>query len=207
MFKNYIDFEKNIYTKIAKARCILLRPLVKFLSLIKITPDQLSYTGVFLMIVFAIILPFDINLSLGILIGAILLDNLDGPLARHQKIATDKGKFKDILCDNIVFTLFIVGLINAGYIAGLNGAVFIYIMAISKALRCVFYALRVKSDWYFKIFAGTSPNIFVVLSYFFFIILVIVKANYLNQISVIASLALAIDSVYFYSKIIKTEKT
>jgi len=43
---------------------------------------------------------------------SIILDGFDGTVARYNNIATDRGKFIDVLADQITFTLLCLGLIR-----------------------------------------------------------------------------------------------
>lgn len=77
---------------------------------------------------------------------AIFLDLLDGPLARFQKICSDKGKFIDMFCDILVFSLFVLGLIYADLLIGLVGSILIFALIFSKIFRVIYNIQFLKSD-------------------------------------------------------------
>ena len=198
--------EKEQYFKLTKFKDALFLPLIKILSLLKVKPTAITYTRVFLMVLFVALIKISDYWPLFLLIFSYFLDNLDGSLARFTKTASDKGKFKDIVCDNLSFILFIIGLIYAGYLTGLAGMIFVYLMLTSLIFRIIYNARLLKSDWLFKSVAGFLPNILAGLFYIAFLIFVLSKLNYFLEISIIFSIILLIDSVVFYFKILKQKK-
>ena len=69
-----------------------------------ITPNQLTLFSMLAGVAFAPIFLFSKPVALGCLATHLLLDGLDGPLARFQETDSPKGSFKDTLCDQIVVT-------------------------------------------------------------------------------------------------------
>jgi phosphatidylglycerophosphate synthase len=202
-----LRLQRKTYYKLVDVRAIIFNPLVRILAFLKITPDMLSYTGLFLMLLFIFLLRAnEFSLAAVLLLLTVLLDNIDGVLARYQKRDSDLGKFKDMVVDNICFSLFIIGLVYAKLLTGLIGLIFVYTMILAKLFRSIDHAFFLKSDWHFKAVAGFLPNLFVGLSYLFFLVLVIFNKNYLDSTSILFSILLAIDAFIFYTKILKQKK-
>jgi phosphatidylglycerophosphate synthase len=141
--------------------------------------------------------------ALVLLVLAFLLDGLDGSLARLQNVATDKGKFIDILADNLNFTLFVMGLTYAELIPGLLAAALIYSMVISRALQIILKGLTMPSDWYFKPWAGAYVNTFVYLSYLLFFLFVVFKIDIFERTLWIFTGLLALKALIDFYLIIK----
>jgi phosphatidylglycerophosphate synthase len=85
----------------------LLQPLLKLLAALHVTPDQISIFSLVLGVGFA---PFflmsdhgwSLHLAYGLLFLHLLIDGIDGPLARHLRISSSAGSFTDTVCDQIV---------------------------------------------------------------------------------------------------------
>ncbi|MFO1094662.1 MAG: CDP-alcohol phosphatidyltransferase family protein [Planctomycetaceae bacterium] len=54
----------------------------------------------------------------------VLLDGLDGPLARRQRVASPRGSFTDTMADQLVVTALIVALMCAGRVSASAGSLF-----------------------------------------------------------------------------------
>jgi phosphatidylglycerophosphate synthase len=140
-----------------------------------------------------------------LVIGSVLLDLIDGPLARIMGIASDKGKFIDMLCDNLSFSIFVLGLMYAGLLSGVIGAALIYFMVLSKLLRSIHNSRHYKSNWKFKAVAGFTPNFVVALSYILFGILLVGGIEYLGYAYGLFSAILILDAGFFYVRIVREE--
>lgn len=202
---NKMDFKKFEavgYKKFAQARNIIFLPLAKALNFLKVTPNMVSYFGVMVMIGFLFTIVRSQGWAVVLLAFSLFLDNLDGVLARYQKIDSDKGKFIDMVCDNVNFTLFIAGLIYGGLLSGVIGLIYAYTMVLSKLFRTIQHAFSLESDWYFKSVAGFLPNCFVGLSYLIFLWNVVSKQNYCTESSLLFGSILLLDAMVYYKKII-----
>jgi len=190
-YQSYRDFRDN-----------LLRPVVKILDMLSIKPRILSYMGVLTMLLFIVFVRSKPVLALVFMLITILFDNVDGPLARYQKRSSDKGKFVDVICDNLNFSLFIIGLVLAGLINGLVGMIYIYFMLFSKVLRAIWHSKYYKSDWMFKPIAGLLPNVFVVISYLLYPLYLINQHTYFNSTSIVFSAILIMDTIKSYNTVL-----
>lgn len=193
-----LTLEEKIYKKFQTWRGIVLRPAISLFALLKISPETVSYIGVFLMVGFIFFVNSDQKVAFWFLTAAIIFDSLDGSLARFLKVESDKGKFTDVLMDNLNFTLFIIGLIIASLLSGLTGAVYIYFMLLVKVLMIVKKNIKKESDWLIRPMVGAFPNIFVYSSYVIFGIYVFFGADYFNFSSAIFSGFLILKAVFDY---------
>lgn len=199
--QNFV-LEQKIYLKITRLRDLILAPLLKILSRLGITPNSLSYLGVIFVLLFALFIKNHIKWSLLFLLMAWLCDLLDGSLARYKKVDSDRGKFIDMFCDVLTFAMFIGGLIYGNLLPGLVGLMTVFFLIFSKIFRAIYNSQYFNSSWHFRAVAGFIPNLLVGLLYFFFIIYVLFKQDFLLISSVISSVILFIDMLFFYVKII-----
>lgn len=195
---------ENIYTihrKIQRWKDNTMRPLASTFAALNVTPNTVSYAGVIGMFLFVLMVKSQTTLAALLLILCFFTDQFDGILARYLEQESDRGKFVDMVCDNFTFTLYMFGLIYAGIVSGLWGAIFVYFMITSKMLRSIYHSQFFESDWKFKAIAGLTPNIAATIAYIFFFIYVIWDVNYLNTVSVICGLLLFIDSAAFFRRV------
>jgi len=195
------DWQKKFYAKFAELRNKIFDPITKVLMFLRITPNMVSIFGVFLMVLFVVFAKTNSPWLLLILYGSWLIDLIDGPLARNSKTANDKGKFVDMFCDNLNFTLFVLGVIQLDLVSGFVGALLIYFMAISKLFRSIYNAKDYVSDWRFKAVAGLLPNFIVALAYIHLGVYFIFNLYYFDYIYLVFASILIIDSLSHFKKI------
>lgn len=104
-------FEK-LQGKTEEWREIALRPLLKLLVAVGVTANGISTFRIILAIIFPWLILSQPRTAWTCLIVSIVLDGLDGALARYAKTASDRGKFIDVLADQITFSLLATGLIR-----------------------------------------------------------------------------------------------
>ena len=81
---------------------MLTNPLVPIISRIKLTPDMMTFTGIILNLVAAVVIGFGCLLAGGIIfLLAGLFDLLDGALARYMEKTTRFGALLDSTADRI----------------------------------------------------------------------------------------------------------
>ena len=108
-------FSKNEIEKqsrFSSYRDKIFRPVVLLLSKIGITPNQISFIGLFSCFC---VLFVESWLIASFLIGFyILCDGIDGPLARHLNIQSNGGSVIDIFCDQMGVLIIAIAAINNG---------------------------------------------------------------------------------------------
>lgn len=200
------ETEQKYYKKTQEIRNNLFLPLLKIFSWLNLSPNHLSFLGVFSMIIFLVFGDTNIKLGIFFVCLSILFDWMDGPLARFKKIDSDKGKFIDMACDNLSFTIFVISILKFGIISGPIASLLVYFMLTSKILRAIFRAPIIKSDWLFVASSGFYSSVAVFCAYFLFIISNFIYIANLNLIYLLISFWLIFDSVKYFKKILKIEK-
>jgi phosphatidylglycerophosphate synthase len=196
----------SLYQVFAVIRDKIFLPPVKLFSFIGITANMLSYFSVVLMGLFIVFIRKHNSISLILLLTSLTIDLFDGVLARYQGTASDRGKFVDVICDNVNFSLFLIGLLHARLLTGMIGLILVYLMVMSKILRIIKNGLALKSDWHFKAIAGFLPNCVVGLSYLVFLIYVIKPHDYFDITFCFFSGVLFVDSLSFFVRIVYAKK-
>jgi phosphatidylglycerophosphate synthase len=123
-------------------------PITKIFHKLGISANTLSISKLFFACLYLLTIKNNLILAIFFLIiGGVLIDLLDGPLARYTNQASDRGKFVDSFLDQIVYALFVWGLmtINIGNPVILSFNIFaigsLYIMMIVNKNESL------ESDW------------------------------------------------------------
>lgn len=127
-----------------------LNPLLDVLVRWRVTPDAITVaSGLCGAAFFPLWLMHQAAAALVCLLLHVLLDGLDGPLARHRGTASPRGSFVDTFTDQVVVTLVTMAwLIRApsSWHIGFGGAyIFLYAMVVGMAM--VRNALAVPYSW------------------------------------------------------------
>lgn len=198
--------EEKIYTAGTELRNSAFKPLNRFLTALGIGADTVSYFGLFLMIVFVLVLPEHPMTAFWLLFGRMLADIVDGPLARFQHTDSDRGKFVDVLMDNLAFALFIFGVLKAGLLNPLPALAFLFLTELVVVLMIIRYNLKHKSkDWHFYASAGSFPYILVYAAYFLFSVYAFGGHNWLDGSAKTFSFLLILRAIADYQFIEKAK--
>lgn len=131
-------------------RAIILRPLLIWLTALRVTPDSVTLLAALCGVAFLPLLLTDHAwIALSSLAIHVLLDGLDGPLARHQQVASARGSFTDTLADQLVVTtVTIAWMIDIATKPTLFvGAFFVFVYALVVAMAMVRNALEIPYSW------------------------------------------------------------
>jgi phosphatidylglycerophosphate synthase len=187
-------------------RDILFSPITKLLYKLRISANTLSISKLIFVCLYLLLIKNHFNLAIFFLLfGGILLDFLDGPLARYAHQDSDRGKFIDMISDQLVYVLFIWGLmlikIGNPLILSFNIIIisaFYFMIVINKNENK-------KSDWIIKPIARANYykltlEISIVLHIFF-------KMNelFFNNIILIINILVTIHFMYHLIKFSKKE--
>ena len=195
--------EEKIYKTFARFRTQIFSPLSRILTVLRVTADMLSYLGAIVMAAFILVLTHHPRWALALLAGRMLIDITDGPLARYQKTDSDRGKFVDVLMDNVSFWLFLVGIVRIGYLHAASALVYLFLTELCVLLVIFKYNLNHKSSWFFYASAGSYPYNFVYAMYALFAYLVLGGNNYLNGAALIFSVLLGFKILIDYRTVQK----
>ena len=187
-----LDSENKYFRKVREK---ILKPLLKLLYKDHITPHYITNLRLILAIAFFLIFNPYRTISLVIITFALLLDMLDGPLARYEHFSSDRGKFLDMVIDSIGYLVIILtfvyfnvnSLLIAIHIAAINYA---YLLAIIKKNESK------KSDWIIHPTANsTYLKILPIIAFYAFHLFGI---NYLELSLYIATSLCILAFAYYY---------
>ncbi len=193
---------RHSYLRIMRVRDAVLMPLTRLWAALGVTPNTLSGAGVLVMAGFAATAKNSPSWAVFMLVLAMLLDLNDGALARYLKVDNDRGKFTDMVCDSLVYTLFVVGMLHAGLLTPAAGLLLAYFMLLSKVMRSIWNASFLQTDWRFKTVAGFVPNCVVGVTYAIFFINIATGYNALRHVAWPLIGWLVIDGYVFYARIL-----
>jgi phosphatidylglycerophosphate synthase len=80
----------------------------------------------------------------------VLLDGLDGPLARFRGQASDRGSFTDTMADQVVVTATTLTMMHAGAASAWAGGSYIFLYAIVVAFAFARNAMAAPFSWLFR---------------------------------------------------------
>lgn len=136
-------------------RAWLLAPLLRTLAAAGVTPDQITAASLLCGLAFCPLWLWPGSpagtrpAALAMLLLHVLLDGLDGPLARHLGIASRRGSFTDTLADQIVVTASMLAIMATpgALVSSWTGGVYIFLYAMVVAFAMVRNALGVPYSW------------------------------------------------------------
>jgi archaetidylinositol phosphate synthase len=178
-----------------KFRAEKLGPVLKFLTGLGIKPNDVTNARLGLAVVAFLIFPGSEVLASVMFLIAILLDMLDGSLARHQKSATDRGKFLDISVDHIIYVFLVLSLIRIGF-ESFTLAYNIFIVGVAYVLATIVKNENDNSDWIIKPYPRLSYLKVIVVVPFF--LLTFFNFDVVYTAVALCNLLATILSVYYF---------
>jgi len=143
----YSDGDRKLMVWGQEVRRRFLGPLLWLLAKCRITADILTLAGLAAGLAFCPVYFFCKPAALGLLGLHVLLDGLDGPMARYAGTASRKGSFTDTMTDQIVITASTITLIADGVVWVVPGACYIFIYAVVIAFSMIRNALEIPYAW------------------------------------------------------------
>ncbi|MEM9282468.1 MAG: CDP-alcohol phosphatidyltransferase family protein [Verrucomicrobiota bacterium] len=152
------------WSQTLRAKC--LRPMLDLLGANGVRADHITLLSLLSGLSFC---PFFIAgeylWAFGFLIFHVLLDGLDGPLARHLGDSGDRGSFTDSTADQIVVTAATIALVYTGYAGAWAGGCYLFLYTLVVAFAMIRNALLVPYSWLFRprfvIFAWMAVEVFL----------------------------------------------
>lgn len=193
-FLNYFsEKEKEKVYALADFRTKLVKPLVVLLDKLKFTPNILSLFGLLVLTGFFYFMTKDqVFIASLYLLGHILFDGLDGPLARYKKISSNAGALTDMAVDHSVMLVVAFTLLYVGYASSLW-----------LSFYMVFYTIMIG----FVIILNKmkhSPKVIIRTKYFLFFIPVfemLFGFSIMNMFLIIFSVYMFFNSIYLFYKL------
>jgi phosphatidylglycerophosphate synthase len=174
MHSIYSGIEGKLLYRWQRIRQMTLKPIAAALNWIGITPDMLSLASVALGIGFLVGARTNLALALILLAISVLLDGLDGVLARYTRNVSARGSFTDMFCDQLVTACTVGGLVWANIVMGVLGVLFVYIYTALVTFLMLHEVLAVSSSWLIR------PS--RILLYAFLVIYYFTGRNWLNDL-------------------------
>lgn len=133
-----------------RGRRWLLGPLLGCLSDLGVKPDGITiFSGIMGLAFVPLWLAHQSNAALACLLAHVLLDGLDGPLARYQARASARGSFTDTFVDQLVVTLVMLAWMMT-YPSNMNIAtagIYTYLYSVVVAMAMVRNSLAIPFSW------------------------------------------------------------
>lgn len=154
--------EREKQQRFCTARTSFFKPLLVLLDRVGITPDFLSFLSLMSMIGFVYYVPENMLAALGFVVLHILLDGIDGSLARYQGTASNAGALTDICVDQGGLVIALLALIFYGMIDAFFGAWYLvmyiimitFLVLLNRLGSPVRFAIR--SKYFFYILLGVD---------------------------------------------------
>lgn len=194
MNNNLKLFWQTAYLKFRLQRDAFFRPLSNFLIKRRITPNQVTVFRLILALIAPVLLGWNYLAVLLLVIINLLLDGVDGSMARISGKSSVKGKVLDLLIDNTGIVLLIFGLIFWHLIDGFWAAIYLVNYLIAIFLNLQVFDFKKDGVIMFK----TRHLIFVALA-----ILVIFKLNWFDYVCLFAGIYLLVENLFLAHKLIK----
>ena len=130
-----------------KQRARLLAPLLNLLARWGVTANNITLLSAIFGLASCPAFLYSPFVGLVLLFIHVLLDGLDGPVARHSGSSSAKGSFTDTAVDQIVITVVMLTLMHMGIIGPVTGAVYIFSYSIVVAFAIIRNYMNVPYSW------------------------------------------------------------
>jgi phosphatidylglycerophosphate synthase len=146
----YSADERRAMVLSQRLRARLFWPLLRLLDACRVTPDHVTLLALIVGLVFC---PLYFRWQLAAFLALalhVLLDGLDGPLARYKEVDSRSGSFTDTVSDQMVVVATTITLMFAGTVSIPAGGVYIFLYTAVVAFAMVRNALAVPYSWLFR---------------------------------------------------------
>ncbi|QDT41817.1 CDP-alcohol phosphatidyltransferase [Gimesia alba] len=147
----YASGEQAMMDASQSRRHLLLLPLLKRFVKWGITANHL--TGLSLLCGIGFCFSYGMTwdqakpLAFCLLLLHVLLDGIDGPLARFQKIAGNRGSFTDTISDQLVVTFTTITLIHYGEATIIAGSLYLFFYTLVVTFAMIRSTLAIPYSW------------------------------------------------------------
>ena len=163
-----------------------LNPIARILVDVGVTANFISIIGFLMIFGFVYFIEINPMMAFIFLVLHVIIDGLDGPVARISKREGNKGAFLDIICDHTGIVVAIGGLIYFDLVNGVIGLAYIYLYTIMIIFTIIRNVMRISSRMVLR------TKYFV---YILFGIYVFWEINYLDAAMVLFSLIMIISTI------------
>jgi hypothetical protein len=110
MNDSYSSLERQFLTPARRVLRALFAPMVRVLIALRVSPNIVSFAQVILGVIIVVLMPHHPRVAFALFVLALVLDGVDGALARATNRATNFGALFDQYCDHIREVTVIAGL-------------------------------------------------------------------------------------------------
>ena len=146
----YSDGERKAMEWAQRLRGTVLNPVLQILTRLQVTPDHLTLISLLSGLSFCAVWFWSKPAALTGLFIHVLLDGLDGPLARHLNSASRRGSFTDTIADQTVITATTITLMADHVIEIAAGGIYLSVYAIVVAMAMVRNAMDIPYSLLFR---------------------------------------------------------
>ena len=162
----YSDGERGWMAKSQELRARCLNPFMAILARCGVTPNGLTLLSLACGLAFCPVFIWSSRVAaFALLLLHVILDGLDGPLARYLKIASNRGSMTDTASDQVVVAFSTVTLIHTGFAGVWPGALYIFFYTVVVILAMVRNAMEIPYSWLvrprFLVFAWTPVEVYL----------------------------------------------
>jgi phosphatidylglycerophosphate synthase len=125
----------------------VLGPLLEKLARLGVTPNWLTLASLLAGLAFCPLWLVNRPAAFVALALHVLLDGLDGPLARHMGVASRRGSFTDTMSDQSVVTAVAITLMATHVIGVVPGGLYVFLYALVVGFAMIRNALDVPYSW------------------------------------------------------------
>ncbi|MEO0660230.1 MAG: CDP-alcohol phosphatidyltransferase family protein [Planctomycetota bacterium] len=143
----YSAGERRWMVATQRVRSAALDPILRLCERAGVTPDHVTLASLAAGLAFWPLWTSSPAAALAALFLHVVLDGVDGPLARHTGVASRRGSFTDTLCDQAVVTASTIALMSSGKLGVVPGALYVYVYAVVVAFAMVRNSLEIPYAW------------------------------------------------------------
>lgn len=146
----YSARERDWMVRTQAYRAVLFGPVLRAMARIGLKPDHLTALSLVVGLSFCPLYFVNPPWALAALVLHIVLDGMDGPLARYLGVASPKGSFTDSMADQAVIVATTITLAIAGTIGWLPGVLYLISYTVVVLFAMARNALRDPYSWLFR---------------------------------------------------------
>ena len=147
----YASGEESLMDVSQSRRHQFLLPLLKWFVYRGISPNLLTGLSLLCGTCFCFLIGVERTwaapAAFGLLLLHVLLDGIDGPLARFQGTAGNRGSFTDTTADQLVVTFSTIALIHFGLVNAITGSLYLFFYTLVIVFAMIRSSMAIPYSW------------------------------------------------------------
>ncbi len=132
-------------------RAKLLQPVLALMANAGIRPGAITFTSMLCGLAFCpLFITGEYAWAVAMLALHVILDGVDGPLARQLGSASDRGSFTDTVADQVVISATTIALIYSGTVGAWSGGLYLFLYTAVVTFAMVRNAFLTPYSWLFR---------------------------------------------------------